>query len=82
MAYGLAALLTPAFVGLDLPRACGGFIRAPHSAHPLRAAGFGFTLARITSHSSRTRFAGRLNSGVRPQPKHCREGSRSKDATG
>ena len=31
---------------------------------PLRAAGFGFTLARITVRSSRTRFAGRLNSGV------------------
>ena len=33
---------------------------------PLQASGFGFTLARITSRPSRTRFAGRLNSGVRP----------------
>ena len=32
---------------------------------PLRAAGFGFTLGRITVRPSRTRFAGRLNSGVR-----------------
>ena len=33
---------------------------------PLQASGFGFTLARITSRPSRTRFAGRLNAGVRP----------------
>ena len=37
---------------------------------PLRAAGFGFTLARITSRPSRTRFAGRLNSGVRPHSRN------------
>ncbi len=37
----------------------------PGLPRPLRAAGFGFTLARITVRSSRTRFAGRLNSGVR-----------------
>ena len=39
----------------------------PDLPTPLRAAGFGFTLARITVRPSRTRFAGRLNSGVRPQ---------------
>ena len=38
---------------------------------PLRAAGFGFTLARITVRPSRTRFAGRLNSGVRRRRKQC-----------
>ena len=38
----------------------------PTLPDPLRAAGFGFTLARITVRPSRTRFAGRLNSGVRP----------------
>jgi len=37
----------------------------PGFPDPLRLADFGFTLARITIHSSRTRFAGRLNSGVR-----------------
>ena len=36
----------------------------PSFPRPLQAAGFGFTLARITVRSSRTRFAGRLNSGV------------------
>src|SRR3990167_6200493 len=40
---------------------------------PLRAAGFGFTLARITVRPSRTRFAGRLNSGVRPHEKEVCE---------
>ena len=38
---------------------------------PLRATGFGFTLARITVRPSRTRFAGRLNSGVRLHGKEC-----------
>ena len=38
---------------------------------PLQASGFGFTLARITSRPSRTRFAGRLNSGVRLHGKEC-----------
>ncbi len=38
----------------------------PGVPDPLRVTGFGFTLTRITSHSSRTRFAGRLNSGVGP----------------
>ena len=65
MAYGWAALSASVFAGLDLLRACGGFVRAPWSRNPLRVAGFGFTLARITVRSSRTRFAGRLNSGVR-----------------
>ncbi len=64
MAYGLAALSASVFAGLDLLRSCGGFFRAPCSPDPLRVAGFGFTLARITVRPSRTRFAGRLNSGV------------------
>ena len=64
MTFGLAALLASAFAGLDLFRAFGCFARAPHLARLVAAAGFGFTLARITVRSSRTRFAGRLNSGV------------------
>ena len=36
----------------------------PALPDPLRVTGFGFTLARITVRPSRTRFAGRLNSGV------------------
>ena len=67
MTFGLTALPTSAFAGLDFYRAGGGFVRAPHLARLVAAAGFGFTLARITVRSSRTRFAGRLNSGVRPQ---------------
>ena len=66
MTFGLAALSASVFAGLDLPRACGPFFRAPRSPAPLQASGFGFTLARITSRPSRTRFAGRLNSGVSP----------------
>ena len=35
MTFGLAALSTSAFAGLDLFRAFGHFVRAPHSAHPV-----------------------------------------------
>ena len=44
---------------------------------PLRATGFGFTLARITVRPSRTRFAGRLNSGVRRQTNQRRNCDKS-----
>ena len=70
MPFGLAALLASAFAGLDLLRAFGYFARAPWLPGPLRATDFGFTLARITVRPSRTRFAGRLNSGVRPWTRH------------
>ena len=35
MAYGLAALLASAFDGLDLLRAFGCSVRAPHSSRPV-----------------------------------------------
>ena len=35
MAYGLAALSASVFAGLDLLRACGGFVRAPWSPNPV-----------------------------------------------
>ena len=38
MTFGLAALSASAFAGLDLPRACGPFFRAPLSPGPV--AGF------------------------------------------
>ena len=49
----------------------------PAPPDPLRVAGFGFTLARITSRPSRTRFAGRLNSGVRRQTNQRRNCDKS-----
>ena len=66
MAFGLAALSASVFAGLDLPVLADRSSVLPALPDPLRGAGFGFTLARITVRPSRTRFAGRLNSGVRP----------------
>jgi len=39
MTYGLAALSASASAGLDLLRAGGCFVRAPHSAHPVAGRG-------------------------------------------
>ena len=35
MTFGFAALSASAFAGLDLLRACGGFVRAPWSPNPV-----------------------------------------------
>ena len=55
MAYGLAALSASAFAGLDLPRACGGFVRAPRSPGP------------VAGHRLRV-YRGAHNSSFKPNP--------------
>ena len=55
MTFGLAALSTSAFDGLDLLRACGCFVRAPHSARP------------VADHRLRV-YLGAHNSSSKPNP--------------
>ena len=66
MACGLAALLASVLLASTCSVLTEASSAPPVFPDPLRAAGFGFTLARITVRSSRTRFAGRLNSGDMP----------------
>ena len=55
MTFGLAALSASTFVGLDLLRACGCFVRAPRSPGPVASRGL-----RV--------YLGAHNSSFKPNP--------------